>query len=297
MSGNNTDDKYRKLAYDPATGGRKREWIRYGDGVYEPVRKDENPRDKWSDPHRKMTWWLEEKPEPWRPSDDGAGMSLNHDYGEENKPGSALLKQQRPGRSLLTGGDLALSQKKQPLQAAEAKNRPAKPKQSAKSIVADQDEMREGGRKRYTFGSVMEQLFEGTGNALGELGDKLPGVAEKLVERTGEAIQELDREVPDAVGKAITEGVDATGKSFEELANAYKNNEQFRTALHVALAAGMAPKLAVSAALYGPEAIATILQHPEKLATGMETALDMLDPNPVPDTPIGAYWNIFEQSQ
>ena len=92
MSGNNTDDKYRKLAYDPATGGRKREWIRYGDGVYEPVRKDENPRDKWSDPHRQMTWWLEEKPEPWRPSDDGAGMSLNHDYGEENKPGWVIAE-------------------------------------------------------------------------------------------------------------------------------------------------------------------------------------------------------------
>lgn len=150
--------------------------------------------------------------------------------------------------------------------------------------MADAEKARAG--KRHTFGSVARQVYDGVSDAFGELGEKLPDAADKIVDGTGEAMEELGRKVPDAVGKVITEGGKATGKSFEELADAYRNNEQFRTALHVALAAGMTPKLAVSAALYGPEMIATVMQHPKKLATGIEAITDVVSPM-TPSTPGG----------
>lgn len=92
-------DRYKKLTFDPRTGGFNRQWLRYGDGVYEPVRRDGNLRDKWSDPHRLMTWWVEEKPDSWVPEDDGMQTSMNHDYGEENKP-------KTPGRGRMTTGGI-----------------------------------------------------------------------------------------------------------------------------------------------------------------------------------------------
>lgn len=33
MFNKDTNDKYKKVSYDPMTGGQKRELIRYGDGV------------------------------------------------------------------------------------------------------------------------------------------------------------------------------------------------------------------------------------------------------------------------
>jgi len=85
-------DKYTKLEYNRNTGKMDREWIRYADNTYEPVRRDGNIHRKYHSPNRMTDWWLTRKPQDWHPSDEGADASLNHDYGEHDKPGAKRNK-------------------------------------------------------------------------------------------------------------------------------------------------------------------------------------------------------------
>lgn len=81
-----TENKYVDVSYSATTGGFDRNWIRYGDNTWEPVRQNGDTSKKWSNPQVFGQWWLEKKPADWMPQDDGLNFSLNHDYGEEDKP-------------------------------------------------------------------------------------------------------------------------------------------------------------------------------------------------------------------
>ncbi|MGL1863642.1 MAG: RHS repeat-associated core domain-containing protein [Pseudodesulfovibrio sp.] len=79
-------DRYCRFAYNPATGEQEREWIKYEDGTYEPVRRAGKLSQKWNDQRTDFKWWKNRKPVEWRPEDDGAAFAWNHTLGEESKP-------------------------------------------------------------------------------------------------------------------------------------------------------------------------------------------------------------------
>jgi len=85
------------------TGAVGRQWLEYADGIFEPVRKDENLNKKYHDNKRSLDWWVVDKPTDWNPLTEGKKVSLNHDYGQEGKPGAKVspkpLGTARPGDS------------------------------------------------------------------------------------------------------------------------------------------------------------------------------------------------------
>ncbi|QGY39766.1 hypothetical protein GM415_06405 [Pseudodesulfovibrio cashew] len=72
------------FSYDPASNTTRRSWIKYADGVFEPVRKDGNLRRKKNEDHRTFSWWQVNKPADWKPADEGAGFSWNHTLGSRD---------------------------------------------------------------------------------------------------------------------------------------------------------------------------------------------------------------------
>jgi len=93
-------DKHTKLRYSPITGKTNRQWLHYADDTFEPVRKDGNIKRKYHTNTRMMDWWVVDKPQDWNPAENGFNVSLNHDYGEEDKPGGkAKGRQPEPERS------------------------------------------------------------------------------------------------------------------------------------------------------------------------------------------------------
>lgn len=65
------------------SGKKERSWIRYEDGVFEPVRSDGRLSRK-KDDYRSFQWWQEYKPAQWKPQDDGAQFSWNHKVGSKD---------------------------------------------------------------------------------------------------------------------------------------------------------------------------------------------------------------------
>ncbi|WP_419786017.1 hypothetical protein [Pseudodesulfovibrio sp.] len=82
------NDNFTKMHYNPSTGQENRLWIRYGDNTFEPVRRDGNLGLKYRSKSRPTDWWVTERPKDWNPAENGFDLSLNHDYGEQDKPGS-----------------------------------------------------------------------------------------------------------------------------------------------------------------------------------------------------------------
>ena len=80
-------DNLTTLHYNPSTGRENRLWIRYGDDTFEPVRPGGNVNRKYHSRSRPTDWWVTEKPKDWNPADHGFDVSLNHDFGEHDKPG------------------------------------------------------------------------------------------------------------------------------------------------------------------------------------------------------------------
>ena len=80
-------DNLTTLHYNPSTGRENRLWIRYGDDTFEPVRPGGNVNRKYHSRTRPTDWWVTEKPKDWNPADHGFDVSLNHDFGEHDKPG------------------------------------------------------------------------------------------------------------------------------------------------------------------------------------------------------------------
>ncbi len=64
-------DKHISTRFDRNSGQTKREWIQYADGVFEPVRKDGNLKQKFHADPRKFDWWTVQKPLDWTPADEG----------------------------------------------------------------------------------------------------------------------------------------------------------------------------------------------------------------------------------
>lgn len=71
-------DKYTRLRYDNSTGQRNRQWIRYADGMFEPVRKEGDlmKKSRTNDPAE--DWWVTDRPRDWDPRDHGFEATLNH---------------------------------------------------------------------------------------------------------------------------------------------------------------------------------------------------------------------------
>ncbi len=42
-------DRYCRYRFDPTTGTEEKEWIRYADDVFEPLRRTGKLSDKWND--------------------------------------------------------------------------------------------------------------------------------------------------------------------------------------------------------------------------------------------------------
>jgi|GEM_PF-1702665 len=82
----NRTDKYYSTSLNPATGQKERKWIQYADGVFEPVRTNGNLSRKWRGGPSDHAWWCVQRPEGWRPADDGYGHAWNHNHGEADKP-------------------------------------------------------------------------------------------------------------------------------------------------------------------------------------------------------------------
>ncbi|MEF2231118.1 MAG: hypothetical protein V3571_09335 [Pseudodesulfovibrio sp.] len=80
-------DNLTTLHYNPSTGQENRLWIRYGDDTFEPVRRDGDLNRKYHSRTRPTDWWVTEKPRDWNRADHGFDVSLNHDFGEHDKPG------------------------------------------------------------------------------------------------------------------------------------------------------------------------------------------------------------------
>lgn len=80
-------DKYTKQNYDRDAGEMKREWIRYADNTFEPVRQVRNTNRKYHSKKRMTDWWVVQKPQDRDSEKTGHNVSLNHDYGEWDKSG------------------------------------------------------------------------------------------------------------------------------------------------------------------------------------------------------------------
>jgi len=89
-------DKYTRLRYDNTTGGQNRQWVRYADGMFEPVRKEGDLMKKRRTDDPADDWWVTEKPRDWDPRDHGIGVTLNRVLG------GAGTKAARPGVALST---------------------------------------------------------------------------------------------------------------------------------------------------------------------------------------------------
>lgn len=81
-------------AYNPATGGLDRRWIRYDDGTYEPVRHGVDLSAKRAEPRPCLRWLLEHHPEDWWPEDHGHPVTLNHFPQREDSPPATTGKVQ-----------------------------------------------------------------------------------------------------------------------------------------------------------------------------------------------------------
>jgi len=97
-------DKYTSMNYNRATGRNERQWLMYADNTVEPVRKDGNLGRKYNSDPRTVDWWTMRKPKDWDPVAEGFNVSLNHDYGQQDKPGGppktlpVTPKRAEPGR-------------------------------------------------------------------------------------------------------------------------------------------------------------------------------------------------------
>jgi hypothetical protein len=78
MSDTFNADKYTRLRYDNSTGQRNRQWIRYADGMFEPVRKDGDLAAKCRTSDPAEDWWVTDRPRDWDPRDHGFEATLNH---------------------------------------------------------------------------------------------------------------------------------------------------------------------------------------------------------------------------
>ena len=88
-------DRYSQFTYNPKTDEHDRDWIRYADGVFEPVRRGSSLSNKFNGERTNFKWWATSKPADWRPWDEGFGFSWNHNLGEENKPSGWGNKSER----------------------------------------------------------------------------------------------------------------------------------------------------------------------------------------------------------
>ena len=79
-------DNYTSLHYNPRTGVNSREWIRYADNTFEPVRRNGNVNRKSRNRPGAPDWWVTERPLDWDPTEHGHEVTLNHDYGTEVSP-------------------------------------------------------------------------------------------------------------------------------------------------------------------------------------------------------------------
>lgn len=86
MIKNTPYDRYNRYTYNPVTNKQEREWIKYADGTYEPVRRTGSLSKKWNDQRTDFAWWTERKPADWMPQDEGLPFAWNHTLGEDNKP-------------------------------------------------------------------------------------------------------------------------------------------------------------------------------------------------------------------
>ena len=79
-------DNYTSLHYNPKTGVNSREWIRYADNTFEPVRKSGNVNRKSRNRAGAPDWWVTERPLDWDPAEHGHEVTLNHDYSGKASP-------------------------------------------------------------------------------------------------------------------------------------------------------------------------------------------------------------------
>ncbi|MBG0791647.1 MAG: hypothetical protein H0S80_14240 [Desulfovibrionaceae bacterium] len=91
-------DAFTSTRNNPRTGLTERKWIEYADGVLEPVRRDGNLNRKYHGNKRELDWWTVDKPLDWDPLKESRDVSLNHDYGQRNKPKEKLEKPLGPAR-------------------------------------------------------------------------------------------------------------------------------------------------------------------------------------------------------
>lgn len=82
--------------YNPVENRQERSWIKYEDGVYEPVRNDGNLGRKKNADYRTFDWWQVDKPAHWKPEDEGAGFSWSHTTGSKDD-----LADQKTGQPLV----------------------------------------------------------------------------------------------------------------------------------------------------------------------------------------------------
>ena len=104
------DDVNGVFRFDPVDNAQKRKWLKYADGVYEPVRNDGNLKRK-KDDYRQFQWWQVDKPADWKPQDEGADFSWNHTLGSK-----ADLADQTTGKPLAAKRDQPKEEKPQPVQ-------------------------------------------------------------------------------------------------------------------------------------------------------------------------------------
>lgn len=55
-------DRYCRFTFNPDTGAHERDWIKYADGTFEPVRQNGNLRQKWDGHQTHHQWWHTRKP-------------------------------------------------------------------------------------------------------------------------------------------------------------------------------------------------------------------------------------------
>lgn len=90
-------DQLSKVVYDRSTGGMKRQWIRYADDTFEPVRKTGNINKKYHSSNSMIDWWVTEKPLEWTPLENGFNVSLNHDfYGQRRSKAKRPTQPENP---------------------------------------------------------------------------------------------------------------------------------------------------------------------------------------------------------
>ena len=96
--------------YDPRDNEQKRSWLKYADGVYEPVRNDGSLKRKQDD-YRQPQWWQVDKPARWKPEDEGADFSWNHKLSAKDD-----LADQITGEPMTAKGPQTEQEKPQPVQ-------------------------------------------------------------------------------------------------------------------------------------------------------------------------------------